>query len=98
MERRSIMAVAGAALGTMAGLSAGLTDGGHYSARHVGQGQMRARSRDAQRRMQAAARSGPETIANLPGETNRQLAARIRAEASHDDAPARPKRVRKAAV
>lgn len=46
-------------------------------------------------RFEAAREIGRNAPKNLPGETNRQLAARLRAEAEHaSEAPAKPKRTR----
>lgn len=63
-----------------------------------GEGQMRQRQRDASRRSEVRDRFAGESAgvlrANLPGETNRQFAVRMRAEAAAVEAPTKPKRVR----
>lgn len=69
---------------------------------HIGHGQQLARRRLNDRRAELKARyadvildAGRQNVLkNLPGETNRQLAARLRAETATTEAPAKPKRVR----
>lgn len=78
---------------------------------HIGHGQQLARQRLSERHAEANERSGHPTFSNRPGETNRQLAARLRADQPADDggrryvkfdttteAPAKPKRVKKVAA
>lgn len=60
----------------------------------VGHGQQLARRRQEARRVEVSTRTGRVIFLNLPSETNRQLAARLRA----DDVPAKSKRARKAAA
>ena len=61
-----------------------------------GEGQTRQREHDSERR-KATASIPRSVVPNRPGETNRQFAARVRAEAAAaetSDVPTKPKRVR----
>lgn len=76
------------------------------SAPHIGEGVVRQQARDAQRRHQINAQFGDNSAfesfgrrlyraKHQPGETGRQLAARLRATDAHlADTPTKPKRVR----
>lgn len=78
-----------------AGAAVALSSIGSFAAREPGEGQMRQRARVSER--QNTTRSIPRSVMpNLPGETNRQFAQRMRAEAANTtvEAPAKPKRVR----
>lgn len=100
MQRTSLMSAVGAALGSAADAS------GHFSAPRIGEGVVRQRARDAQRRHQINAQFGDNSVfesfgrrlyraKHQPGETGRQLAARLRATDAHlADTPTKPKRVR----